>query len=81
MSREAVIVALDAKRRRGSVEIVEWAFRYLVRPGDILLALGLLQDDQLPKKHSCFPFFNIFSPTGACTKLFDQFLWDSKAFL
>ncbi|KAL6180576.1 hypothetical protein ACLB2K_047237 [Fragaria x ananassa] len=66
MSREAVIVALDAKRSRGSVEIVEWAFRYLVRPGDILLVLGVLQDDQLPKKHSCFPFFNIFSATGAC---------------
>ncbi|XP_050378431.1 protein NSP-INTERACTING KINASE 2-like [Argentina anserina] len=69
MPREAVVVALDSKRRKGSVEIVEWAFKYLVRPGDILLVLGVLDDDQLghPKKQSCFPFNFLFA-TGACER-------------
>lgn len=68
MSREAVIVAVDANRSKGSVEAVEWALTHLVRPGDILLVLGVLHDDHLenPKKHSCFPF-NLLMVTGTCT--------------
>ncbi|KAM5574502.1 protein kinase STUNTED-like [Rosa sericea] len=70
VSREAVIVAVDAKRSKENLETVEWAFRYLVRPGDILLVLGVLHDDQLgqPKKHSCFPSFSFLLATSHCER-------------
>lgn len=79
MSREAVIVAVDANRSKGSVEAVEWALSHLVRPGDILLVLGVLLDDHLgnPKKHSCFPF-KLLMGTGTCT--FFIFISSHKAF-
>lgn len=73
-SREAVIVAVDANRSKGSVEAVEWALGHLVRPGDILLVLGVLLDDLLgnPKKHSCFQFKQILMGTGTCTLSFSK---------
>lgn len=54
-SREAVVVAVDADRTKGTMEAVEWALKHVVRPRDIFLVLGVF-NDQLPKKNSCFPF-------------------------
>ncbi|KAB2620417.1 proline-rich receptor-like protein kinase PERK14 [Pyrus ussuriensis x Pyrus communis] len=48
-----VIVAVDANRTTGSVEAVEWALKYVVKPGDVLLILGVFTDH--PAKNSCFP--------------------------
>ncbi|ONI36114.1 hypothetical protein PRUPE_1G570300 [Prunus persica] len=54
-SREAVVVAVDADRTKGTMEAVEWALKHVVRPRDIFLVLGVF-NDQLAKKNSCFPF-------------------------
>ncbi|KAL6297504.1 hypothetical protein ACE6H2_005646 [Prunus campanulata] len=54
-SREAVVVAVDADRTKGTMKAVEWALTHVVRPGDIFLVLGVF-NDQLAKKNSCFPF-------------------------
>ncbi|KAM2068163.1 hypothetical protein ACFX1T_044401 [Malus domestica] len=53
--REAVIVAVDANRTKGSVEAVEWALKHIVKPGDTFLVLGFFTDHHA-KKNSCFPF-------------------------
>ncbi|CAN6678549.1 unnamed protein product [Malus baccata var. baccata] len=52
--RGAVIVAVNANRTTGSVEAVEWALKYVVKPGDVLLILGVFTDHPA-KKNSCFP--------------------------
>ncbi|CAN6543201.1 unnamed protein product [Malus baccata var. baccata] len=54
--REAVIVAVDANRTKGSMEAVEWALKHVVKPGDIFLVLGVFTTDHHVKKNSCFPF-------------------------
>ncbi|XP_028949394.1 proline-rich receptor-like protein kinase PERK14 [Malus sylvestris] len=54
--REAVIVAVDANRTKGSMEAVEWALKHVVKPGDIFLVLGVFTIDHHVKKNSCFPF-------------------------
>lgn len=65
--REAVIVAVDADRTKGTVEAVEWALKHVVRPRDIVLVLGVF-NDQLAKKNSCFPFKLLMSivTSGIC---------------
>ncbi|XP_048439338.1 proline-rich receptor-like protein kinase PERK14 [Pyrus x bretschneideri] len=53
--REAVIVAVDANRTKGSMEAIEWALKHVVKPGDIFLVLGVFTTDH-HAKNSCFPF-------------------------
>ena len=61
---EKVIVVMDANRSKVSVDAVCWALKYVVRPKDTVVVLGILCE--LGRKTSCFPFHVGIGNAGIC---------------
>ncbi|KAL3538551.1 hypothetical protein ACH5RR_001917 [Cinchona calisaya] len=53
---ESVIVVNDAKRFKGSLEVLEWAINNVVRPKDTVIFLAVLSEVRKKFSAACFPF-------------------------
>ncbi|XP_059654786.1 putative proline-rich receptor-like protein kinase PERK6 [Cornus florida] len=50
---ETVMVVMNVKRSKGSLDALDWAIKHLVQPRDRVIVLGLLYE---LGKRTCFPF-------------------------
>ncbi|XVE49081.1 hypothetical protein DITRI_Ditri01bG0053300 [Diplodiscus trichospermus] len=68
VTKESVIVVMDANRNKGMADALDWALKHVVRPKDIVSAVGVL-DDIGKKNSSCFPINIGISMSGIWEKL------------